>query len=281
MPAVTAEELPRGALTGKVAVVVGGASGIGRTVARSLARQGARVVIADFDVARMERTLEELLHLGTVDAALALPTDVRSDASVRSLAADAIKALGQIDVLVNMAGVLLQGPLDHIKASDWKWMLETNLLGTVRTTMAVLPHMLEHGSGHIINAVPAGCLQTTNPLEVPYDSGYAAVTTFTYGLAMLTAGRGVNVSLYATSSKAPLIGQNTRTRGMKRLLRPNDGLEEASPAAEQLADSLVEALHQPRFLVFADPADAASVQDRWGEPQKAEQKPDLIGTARK
>ena len=93
MPAVTADELPRGALTGKVGVVVGGASGIGRMVARALAKQGARVVVADFDAARMERTVEELLRLGSADAVLALPTDVRSESSVRSLVGDAIKAM--------------------------------------------------------------------------------------------------------------------------------------------------------------------------------------------
>jgi len=268
MPAVTADELPRGALTGKVGVVVGGASGIGRMVARALAKQGARVVVADFDAARMERTVEELLRLGSADAELALPTDVRSESSVRSLVGDAIKAMGQVDILVNMAGVVLHGPLDHIKPSDWKWMLETNVLGTVRTTMAVLPHMLERRSGHIVNAVPLGSLVTTSPLEVPYDSGYAAVATFTYGLAMLAAGQGVHVSMYVTGSKAPLIGQNTRTRGVSRLLRSSDGLEEAAPGSEQLVDSLIEAVNQPRFLVFADPADATSVPDRWGEPQR-------------
>src|SRR6266550_1178854 len=185
MPAVTDDELPRGALTGKVGVVVGGASGIGRMVARALAKQGARVVVADFDAARMERTVEELLRLGSADAVLAMPTDVRNESSVRALAGDAIKAMGQVDILVNMAGVVLHGPLDHIKPSDWKWMLETNVLGTVRTTMAVLPHMLERRSGHIVNAVPLGSLVATSPLEVPYDSGYAAVATFTYGLAVL------------------------------------------------------------------------------------------------
>ena len=86
MPAVVDDQtLPRGALSGQVAVVVGGASGIGRTVANALARQGARVVIADFDSERMERTVEEILELGIAEA-LALTTDVRSDASVRSMA---------------------------------------------------------------------------------------------------------------------------------------------------------------------------------------------------
>src|SRR5437867_6059834 len=153
MPAVVDDQtLPRGALSGQVAVVVGGASGIGRTVANALARQGARVVIADFDSERMERTVEEILELGIAEA-LALPTDVRSDASVRSMAGDAIKAMGQVDVLINMAGVLLQGKLQKLKSSDWRWMLETNLLGPVRTINAILPHMLERRSGHIVNTV--------------------------------------------------------------------------------------------------------------------------------
>ena len=227
---------PRGALSGKVAVVVGGASGIGRTVARALAQQGARVVIADFDAERLERTVEELLHLGSADAALALPTDVRSDSSVRSLAADAIKAMGGVDVLVNMAGVFLQGPLERIKPGDWKWMLETNLLGTVRTTLAFLPHMVERGRGHIVNAISMGY----TPVTLAYDSGAAAVAAFTKGLAAEVQRKGVRVSLYEIGHDGPRIGSNTRSRGMGRLLHPKDDLEEASIPNGKLVDELIE-----------------------------------------
>jgi NAD(P)-dependent dehydrogenase (short-subunit alcohol dehydrogenase family) len=228
-------EAPRGALSGRVAVVVGGASGIGRTVARALARQGARVVIADFDTERLERTVDEILRLGSADAALALPTDIRSDSSVRSLAADAIKAMGGVDVLINMAGVFLQGPLDRIKPGDWKWMLETNLLGTVRTTLAFLPHMVERGRGHIVNAISTG----DSPVTVAYDSGAAAVTAFTKGLAAEVESKGVRVSLYAIGPDGPRIGSNTRTRGMGRLLHPADDLEEASAPNGKIVDELI------------------------------------------
>src|SRR2546430_6202941 len=198
MPAVTDDPMGRGALTGKVVVIVGGASGIGRTVAKAVARQGALVVIADFGAARMELTVEEILEMGTTDAAHALPTDVRSDSSVRSLVNDAITTMGQVDILVNMAGVLLEGPLDRIKTSDWKWMLETNVLGTVRTTMAVIPHMTERRSGHIVNALPVGSLGKTSPYDVAYDSGYAAGATFTHGGSVRTSGRRIHALLYAT-----------------------------------------------------------------------------------
>src|SRR6202158_4781397 len=104
-----AEPAARGGLGGKVAVVTGGGSGVGRAVAMAVARQGASVVVADFDEPRMERTVEEVLKLGSCEAAIALSTDIRNDASVRSLARDSIKSMGRGDILVNAAGVLLQG----------------------------------------------------------------------------------------------------------------------------------------------------------------------------
>ncbi|HKW06178.1 MAG TPA: SDR family NAD(P)-dependent oxidoreductase [Candidatus Dormibacteraeota bacterium] len=225
----------KGALSGRVAVVVGGASGIGRTAARAMAQQGARVVVADFDAERLERTVEEILHLRGSDAALALSTDVRSDSSVRSLASDTLKAMGRADILINMAGVFLQGPLGHLKPGDWKWMLETNLLGTVRTTLAFLPHMLERGQGHIVNAISAG----GTPVTVAYDTGGAAVAAFTKGLAAEVDGKGVRVSLFAIGADGPRIGSNTRSRGMGRLLHPKEDLEEKSTPNGRLVDELM------------------------------------------
>jgi len=124
-----------------VAVVTGGGSGIGRAVAKAMAKQGASVVVDDFDTPRMDRTVGEILKLGTSESAIALSTDVRSDSSVKSLVRDSIKALGRIDILINAAGVLLQGKLERISSKDWSWMLETNLLGAVRTSTACLPQM--------------------------------------------------------------------------------------------------------------------------------------------
>lgn len=238
--AVTHDEANRGALTGKVAVVVGGASGLGRFTARALGHQGARLVIADIDAERLERTVEELLHLGSSDAALALPTDVRSDSSVRSLAADAIKAMDHVDILVNMAGVFLQGPVDQVKASDWKWMLETNLLGTVRTTLAFLPHMVERGTGHIVNAVSSG----ETPTTIAYDAGAAAVASFTRGIAARVADRGVHVALFPIGPDGPRLGQNTRSRGMGRFLHHEDDLEEPLQPDGHVIDRLIEIVHR-------------------------------------
>src|SRR5260370_3890238 len=143
----------RGALWGKVAVVTGGGSGVGRAVAKAMAKQGANVVVSDFDEPRMDRTVDEILKLGTSEAAIALSADVRNDSSVRSLARDSIKAMGRADILVNAAGVLLQGKLDRISTKDWTWMLATNLLGAVRTSLPFLPPLPQRGPAHTANAV--------------------------------------------------------------------------------------------------------------------------------
>lgn len=253
----------RGALGGKVAVVVGGASGLGRTIAKGLTRQGARVVIADFDAARMERTLAELLRLGSADAALGLPTDVRSDASIRSLVRDSIKAMGHVDILINTAGVLLQGRLDRTKSSDWTWMLETNLLGAVRAAAAFVPHMQQRASGHIVNTVAFGGLVPTDPFTVPYDCGHAALVVYTRGLAREVRGAGVHVSLFCPGSRGPRIGQNTRSRGLGRWIGRGDAIEERAPVTDRVADGLIEGLHRPTFLMCADPTDSAVLLKRW------------------
>lgn len=254
----------RGGLWNKVALVTGGGSGVGRAVAKAMARQGANIVVADFDEPRMDRTVGEILKLGTSESAIALSTDVRSDSSVRSLVRDSIKAMGRVDILVNAAGVVLQGKLDRISSKDWSWMLETNLLGAVRTSTAFLPHMTERGSGHIINAVSYGGLVPADPMTIPYDTGQAALATFTQALARQTNGSGVVVSLFCPGSRSPRIGQNTRTRGMGRWLSGGLGAEEGAKVFDQLAASLIDGLHHPRFLIVGDPAEVDALRARWG-----------------
>jgi NAD(P)-dependent dehydrogenase (short-subunit alcohol dehydrogenase family) len=267
--------LGRGALSGKVAVVTGAGSGLGRSVAKALARQGANVVVADFDTPRMERTVEEILKLRTSEAAIALSTDVRSDVSVRSLARDSVKSMGRVDIVVNAAAVFLQGKLDRISTHDWTWMLETNLLGAVRTALTFLPHMTDRGSGHLINVVSFGGLHPGHPMTIPYDSGHAALTSFTEGLARQTRGTGVRVSLFCLGANGPRIGQNTRSRGIGRWLgtvvTPDDG----AITADELAGRLIVGLQSPHFAIAGDPADLPYLQQRWANMDPA---PEPAGT---
>src|SRR5437879_12730071 len=96
-----------GALSGKVGVVTGAGSGIGRAVALGFARQGADVVVADFDAPRMDRMVEDILRLRTAERAIGLSTDIRNDAAVRSLVHGAAKDMGSVHLLAKAAGALL------------------------------------------------------------------------------------------------------------------------------------------------------------------------------
>ena len=245
-------------------MVTGAGSGIGRAVALGFARQGADVVVADFDAPRMDRTVDDILRLRTAERSIGLSTDVRNDASVRSLVHGAIKSMGKVDILVNAAGVLLQGKLERISSHDWSWMLETNLLGPVRTTTAFLGHMAERGSGQIINVVSFGGVRPGDANTIPYDTGHAALAAFTEALAQQTTGTGVHVSLFCLSQKAPKIGLNTRTRGLGRWMGDGTPPEAGKQAVEQQASALIEGVHHPRFLIAGEPADVPALQQRWG-----------------
>jgi NAD(P)-dependent dehydrogenase (short-subunit alcohol dehydrogenase family) len=261
-----------GSFSQRTAVIVGGGSGLGRAVARALAQQGANIVIADFDGPRMDRTVEEVLRLGTSEAVLALSTDVRSDSSVRALARDSIKSMGQVDVVVNAAGVLLQGKLEKISGDDWTWMLETNLVGAVRTSTAFLPHMTARESGHIVNIVSYGGLVSGDAISMPYDTGQAALALFTEGLARQLQGTGVSASIFCPGARGPRIGQNTRSRGLGRLFGGPDkdaGRAQGGPQPdtaaplEELASTLIEGMQRGRFLILGDPTEAPAFEVRW------------------
>lgn len=254
--------ISHGSYSQRVAVIVGGGSGLGRAAAKALAHQGASIVVADFDEPRMDRTVEEVLRLGTSEAAIALATDVRSDSSVRALARDAVKAMGRVDVVVNAAGVLLQGKLERISGEDWTWMLETNLVGAVRTSTAFLPHMTSRGSGHIVNVVSYGGLVPTDPMSVPYDTSHAALASFSRSLAGQLQGTGVSVSIFCPGAKGPRVGQNTRSRGIGRVFRGPDDGPDPSSQLERLASALIDGMRNGRFLILGDAADAAEL-DPW------------------
>jgi NAD(P)-dependent dehydrogenase (short-subunit alcohol dehydrogenase family) len=128
--------------------------------------------------------------------------------------------------------------------------------------------MAERRSGHIINAVSYGGLHPADPMTIPYDTGEAALATFTQSLARHTRGSGVFVSLFCPGSRSPRIGQNTRSRGMGRWLR-GVGAEDGARIYDELAVQLIESIHHPRFLIAGDPADAEELRAHWDVPAVA------------
>jgi len=238
-------------LNRKVVVVSGGASGIGRAFARVAARQGAEVVIADLDDERLEAAVQELVALGTGRRFHGLRCDLRKDAQVRSLATDAASAMGRVDVVVNAAGVFLGGALEKISLRDWEWMLEVNLLGTVRTVRAFLPALQARDAAYIVNAVSFGGLVPRGPLTIPYDSSQAAIAHFSEGLALHAAPHGVRVSLFCLSKTEDAVGSHTRFRGTESWFGGGEDIaDDSSEGLEAAARLLAEGMRAEEYLIL-------------------------------
>jgi NAD(P)-dependent dehydrogenase (short-subunit alcohol dehydrogenase family) len=158
----------------KVAVVTGGGSGIGRALALALAREGARIVVADVDEAAMEGVVRESRGLGV--ESLAVRTDVTDLAQVQALAERAWKAFGVVHLLCNNAGVAAWGGLEKATHRDWQGVLGVNLWGVIHGIEAFVPRMIAGGQrGHIVNTASMAGLIASQGLGVYNTSKYAVV----------------------------------------------------------------------------------------------------------
>lgn len=180
-----------GRLEGAVAVVTGGGSGIGRAIAESYAREGARVAVCG---RRMDPVREAVAGIEAEGGeALALGCDVTDDAAVERLVAEVADALGTPDVVVNNAGAYLATKFLDAAIEDFRRLVEVNYLGTVRVTKAFLPAMLERDSGKLVNiASTAG--KYGSALQSPYNGSKHAVVGLTRSLALEFAATGVRIN---------------------------------------------------------------------------------------
>lgn len=180
-------------LADKVAVVTGAGSGIGRASAELFAREGARVVAVDIDAAATLATAAAIEAGG--GEALAVPTDVADDASVRAMAAAAQERFGRVDVLMSNAGVLDDyEPAAETRNETWRRVLGVNLDGMFFTARALIPGMLENGGGAIVNVASTAGLNGGNG-GAAYTTSKHGVIGFTRQLCFDYARRGLRCNV--------------------------------------------------------------------------------------
>lgn len=182
-------------LTGQVAIVTGGASGIGREIAAELGAAGARVVVAD--VAGAEQAAKELTAAGIEAFGLAL--DVSSEEQTAGLAPAVVDRFGRIDVLVNNAGLftgLAPGPLTDITVAEWQRVMDVNVLGAFLCTRAVVDAMAAVGGGRIVNIASTTAFKGV-PYLLHYVASKGAVLAMTKAAAVELGPRGIHVNAVA------------------------------------------------------------------------------------
>jgi NAD(P)-dependent dehydrogenase (short-subunit alcohol dehydrogenase family) len=177
---------------GAVAIVTGGASGIGRALGEALVGRGDTVMLADVDEA-VDRVAKEVADQGPGSAAPAL-VDVRDAAAVQTMVEQAQRDHGRLDLMFNNAGVGVAGEVDELSLAHWNRALDVNVRGVIHGVHAVYPLMLAQGYGHIVNtASMAGMMPS--PLITPYGMSKHAVVGLSLSLRMEAADRGVKVSV--------------------------------------------------------------------------------------
>ena len=179
------------ALDGKVAIVTGAGSGIGKAAALRLAREGARVVAADLNRDSARATAEQIIGLG--GSALDVRVDVRELPQIQAMVDAAVEKYGRIDILVACAGVVQMKRMLDISEADWDRIFDVNAKGLFFTLQAVARQMVRQASGTIVN-ISSVSGRGPRPLQVHYAASKAAVISVTWSAAADLAPHGVTVN---------------------------------------------------------------------------------------
>lgn len=176
---------------GKVAIVTGGGRGMGRAIARALAKEGATVALFDKDPQTGRETAAQIEAEG--GKALFLQADVSDKDQVLRAVKETVQRLGRVDILVNNAGIHKAAPFEQETRADWQSLFEVNVLGTVFPSQAVVPYMIKQGSGRIIH-ISSKAAVVGEKGHVAYSASKGAVLSMTRAMAVDLAPHHITVN---------------------------------------------------------------------------------------
>ena len=231
---------------GKTALIYGAAKGIGRAVALEFARRGANVAVADIDLESAKETAAQVAAIGT--NSFAVRCDVLSDLSVRETAIAAELALGDIDIVMNNVGGILNGNPEDIPLAEWERILSLNLMSAVRSSVVFVPKMLARGSGHIVNVASFAGLYPFATSRMPYVAAKAGVLALTESMAVYLQPQGVRVSCLCPGPVATNVMDGMKTWSAKVIMR-GPGSHLPIKTVDQVALTLADGMRDGQIII--------------------------------
>ena len=260
-------------LVDRVAVVTGGASGIGRAMAERFAGEGMKVVVSDIDVAALDTTVAEL-RLGGLEV-VGVPCDVGRAEEIRSLADATLDAFGAVHVVCSNAGVVIGGRVDELTDDEWRWVLDVDLWSAIHGARIFLPLLEQQGEGHLIATASTSGLSAA-PFIGPYAVAKAGVIGLMeclrrelderrspVGASVLCPGPVKTQIVQSHVNRPGAVGERSDTaEGRGFLTGTGAYLAETGKEPTDVAGLVVDAVRTNRFWVLTHPEWGDVLRDR-------------------
>jgi NAD(P)-dependent dehydrogenase (short-subunit alcohol dehydrogenase family) len=261
--------------TGSVAVITGGGSGIGRAIGRALAAEGCRLVLADIDEDALADAAKELGGAGA--EVLTVRADVAVVEDVQALADAAVERFGQVDIVVNNAGVIAWNTMRSLTIDEWRWVVGVNLWGVIHGVHVFLPIFDRQGTpAHFVNTSSVGGVLAETPFMTTYSATKAGViglslaldselkmTGSPIGVSILCPGNtGQTAVVDSERSRPPAAAHHDRDPGVDDLVAMIHEVVDNGQPADVLAARVVDAIRNDQLWIFPHPESMSMLQPR-------------------
>lgn len=235
-------------LEGRVAIITGAASGMGKGTAIAFARAGIRVVVTDINDAGAQAVAEEI---GA--NAVAQVCDVGQLADFERARDTALARFGRVDIVMNNAGIMTSGLPEDLPFDEWMRVFDSNLLSVVRSNQIFLPHFLAQGEGHIVNTASFAGLMTYSYDRLPYSAAKAGVVQISEGLAIYLKPKGIGVTCLCPGPVRTNIMSTIKQRYSEGLDIRGPGRQFELIEPEAVGEMVVNAIRNDIFMLPTHP----------------------------